>query len=129
MTQTRHNDGPSMSPPDPGHPNLCRHPELHVLRSGKSDSTADAVNTQRESYCVEPGIGLVQRLLIGGIHAYRAARVGRPSPCRFIPSCSAYGEEAIAVHGAAKGSVLTLKRITRCRPGGGFGVDLVPPRS
>jgi uncharacterized protein len=72
---------------------------------------------------------LVQRLLIGGIHVYQGARAGRPSPCRFMPSCSAYGEEAIAIHGAAKGSLLTLKRITRCRPGGGFGVDLVPPRT
>ena len=73
--------------------------------------------------------GLTQRLLVGCIHVYQAARAGRPSPCRFLPSCSAYGEEAIVVHGPVRGCVLTLKRIARCRPGGGFGVDLVPPRS
>lgn len=70
-----------------------------------------------------------RRLLVGGIHLYQGARAGRPSPCRFLPSCSAYGEEAIAVHGALRGSILTLKRIVRCRPGGGSGVDLVPPRT
>ena len=36
--------------------------------------------------------------------------------CRFIPTCSNYGIEAISRYGAFKGSVLTIKRIIRCNP-------------
>lgn len=67
-------------------------------------------------------------LLLLGIRGYRAARAGRPTPCRFLPTCSAYGLEAIEEHGALRGGWLTIRRIGRCRPGGGSGVDLVPPR-
>jgi putative membrane protein insertion efficiency factor len=46
--------------------------------------------------------------------------------CRFVPTCSQYGIEAIKKHGALKGSWLTLKRILRCNPWGGSGYDPVP---
>jgi putative membrane protein insertion efficiency factor len=46
--------------------------------------------------------------------------------CRFVPTCSQYGIEAIQKHGALKGSWLTLKRIARCNPWGGSGYDPVP---
>lgn len=46
--------------------------------------------------------------------------------CRFIPSCSNYGIEAISIHGSIKGSFLTVKRILRCNPLGKFGFDPVP---
>jgi uncharacterized protein len=46
--------------------------------------------------------------------------------CRFLPTCSAYADEAIRVHGAARGSVLAAKRICRCHPWGGAGYDPVP---
>lgn len=72
-------------------------------------------------------VSLLARAEISVIHAYQAVRAGRPSPCRFVPSCSAYGAEAIEVHGALRGSWLTARRIGRCRPGGGSGVDLIPP--
>ena len=49
-----------------------------------------------------------------------------PSACRYTPSCSAYGIEALKKHGAIKGSVLTIKRIMRCNPWGGHGEDPVP---
>ncbi len=38
------------------------------------------------------------------------------SNCRFAPSCSDYAKEAIAKHGAARGSLLALRRIVRCHP-------------
>ena len=47
--------------------------------------------------------------------------------CRYQPSCSHYGLEALRVHGALTGSWLTLRRILRCHPWGGYGYDPVPP--
>ncbi|MFN7175473.1 MAG: membrane protein insertion efficiency factor YidD [Thermaurantiacus sp.] len=46
--------------------------------------------------------------------------------CRFQPSCSAYGIEALRRHGAIPGLWLTLRRLARCHPWGGHGVDPVP---
>ncbi|HET9443440.1 MAG TPA: membrane protein insertion efficiency factor YidD [Acidimicrobiales bacterium] len=66
------------------------------------------------------------RALITLIHAYRGLRQGRPSPCRFVPSCSAYGLEAVSRHGATRGTWLTLRRLARCRPFGASGLDPVP---
>jgi len=49
-----------------------------------------------------------------------------PPSCRFYPSCSAYGMEAIRRYGAWKGGWLTLRRLARCHPWGGHGHDPVP---
>lgn len=46
--------------------------------------------------------------------------------CAFYPSCSAYGLEAVTVHGLLRGSMLTTWRILRCNPFSGGGVDPVP---
>ncbi len=46
--------------------------------------------------------------------------------CRYTPTCSQYGVEAIKKYGAFKGGWLTLKRIGRCNPWGGHGHDPVP---
>ncbi|WP_074587687.1 membrane protein insertion efficiency factor YidD [Pedobacter antarcticus] len=46
--------------------------------------------------------------------------------CRFTPTCSQYGIEAIKKHGPFKGGWLTLKRIGRCHPWGSHGHDPVP---
>ena len=47
--------------------------------------------------------------------------------CRFQPTCSAYALEALARHGAVRGSLLTVRRLSRCRPGAEPGYDPVPP--
>ena len=72
----------------------------------------------------------MRRLLIFFIACYRACL----SPfmgdnCRFYPSCSCYAQEAIATHGAMKGSYLSLLRVGRCHPWHEGGVDPVPPHS
>jgi putative membrane protein insertion efficiency factor len=60
------------------------------------------------------------------VRGYQALRVGRASPCRFVPSCSEYAVLALEEHGLLRGCVLAARRLLRCRPGGGFGYDPVP---
>ncbi len=70
--------------------------------------------------------GPVSRAMLRAIHGYQHVREGKLSPCRFTPSCSAYAAEAIEVHGPIRGGWLSFRRILRCNPFGGQGVDLVP---
>jgi uncharacterized protein len=46
--------------------------------------------------------------------------------CRFEPTCSEYAHQALCTHGPVRGLYLTLRRILRCRPRGGWGYDPVP---
>ena len=48
--------------------------------------------------------------------------------CRYHPTCSAYALEALAKHGALRGAWLAARRIGRCHPWGGSGIDEVPDR-
>jgi uncharacterized protein len=46
--------------------------------------------------------------------------------CRYTPTCSQYGIEALKKYGLIKGLWLTIKRVARCNPWGGHGHDPVP---
>jgi putative membrane protein insertion efficiency factor len=46
--------------------------------------------------------------------------------CRFEPSCSAYAEEAIRLHGAGRGTLMAARRLLRCQPFARGGIDPVP---
>jgi putative membrane protein insertion efficiency factor len=71
--------------------------------------------------------GAVATLLLLLIGAYRRWLSPLLGPrCRFIPSCSAYGLEAIGRHGPWRGSWLTLRRLLRCHPFTPCGCDPVP---
>ena len=50
-----------------------------------------------------------------------------PARCRFYPSCSAYALEAVATHGALRGTGLAIWRLLRCHPFHPGGYDPVPP--
>lgn len=67
-------------------------------------------------------------VLIGLIRLYQLTISPLLGPrCKYYPSCSAYGLEAVKVHGAARGSVLAAWRVLRCNPWSHGGVDDVPP--
>lgn len=70
---------------------------------------------------------VVARVLSVAIRGYQAVRAGRPSSCRYWPTCSDYALDALAVHGAGRGLGLVANRLLRCHPwarSGGF--DPVP---
>jgi len=70
----------------------------------------------------------VTRVLRAFVRIYQYLAVGRVSSCRFTPSCSTYAIEALEQHGALRGGWLSLRRLARCHPWGGFGYDPVPNR-
>lgn len=73
-------------------------------------------------------IGRAASILRLPILAYRLLLSPLLGPrCRFHPSCSMYALDALATHGALRGSWLTLRRLVRCQPWGGSGYDPVPP--
>ena len=75
-----------------------------------------------------PSTGRAARSVIRMIHVYQVARSGRPTGCRYLPSCSEYATEAIERYGTVRGGALAARRIARCTPWGGHGVDPVPDR-
>jgi hypothetical protein len=64
-------------------------------------------------------LGLI-RFYQGAISPFFGAK------CRYTPTCSAYGAEAIKKHGPFRGGWLTIKRFCSCHPWGGHGYDPVP---
>ncbi|MDV6238820.1 membrane protein insertion efficiency factor YidD [Trueperella bernardiae] len=71
----------------------------------------------------------VSRALQAGIRWYqRSISAGQPRRCRYQPTCSAYAFESIEVHGAIKGTLLSIWRLLRCNQWSKGGVDWVPEK-
>jgi uncharacterized protein len=69
----------------------------------------------------------MKRMLLAALRQYkRWISPMLPVSCRYLPTCSEYAIEAVEQHGAAKGSYLAARRLLRCHPFGGHGVDQVP---
>jgi uncharacterized protein len=67
------------------------------------------------------------RLALAAIRGYQILiRPLLTGSCRYLPTCSEYAAEAILTHGALRGGWLGLKRVLRCHPFGGAGLDPVP---
>ena len=70
---------------------------------------------------------ILTKVMVGLIVFYKTAISPLLMPaCRYYPTCSEYGLEAIKKHGPFKGGWLTIKRIVSCAPWGGHGHDPVP---
>ena len=72
-------------------------------------------------------MNIVSRIVAAPVRLYRLVF----SPwvgfnCRYQPTCSAYALEALEIHGALRGSWLTVRRLSKCHPFGGNGYDPVP---
>ena len=94
-----------------------RHPLSDPLPEPERPGAATALN------------GLVAALALALIRFYRRWISPLLGPrCRFLPSCSAYGLEAIQRHGPWRGGWLTLRRLSRCHPFTPCGCDPVPER-
>lgn len=73
---------------------------------------------------IKPATGSVLLGLIKGYQYLISPLLG--ASCRYTPTCSNYGAEAIRKYGPFRGGWLTFKRIMRCHPWGGHGHDPVP---
>jgi putative membrane protein insertion efficiency factor len=72
---------------------------------------------------------MAKKLLISLIRLYQVAISPlKPPSCRFYPTCSHYGMEAVERFGAFKGGWLTIKRILKCHPFHPGGFDPVPEK-
>jgi putative membrane protein insertion efficiency factor len=72
---------------------------------------------------------LCKSILIGLIRGYQillSPRIGQV--CRYYPTCSHYGLEAVKVHGAGKGSLLAAWRVMRCHPWATGGIEYIPAK-
>jgi len=69
-------------------------------------------------------LAYVLSLLVRGYRLILSPWIGHG--CRFQPTCSAYALEALQKHGGLKGGWLAARRIGRCHPWGGSGIDNVP---
>jgi putative membrane protein insertion efficiency factor len=86
----------------------------------------EVISSYSSTEGLDRAAGLVARAEIAVVRLYQVARRGHPSPCRYLPSCSQYAIQALARHGALRGSWLAARRIGRCHPWGGYGADPIP---
>ncbi|MGG3450698.1 MULTISPECIES: membrane protein insertion efficiency factor YidD [Bacillaceae] len=69
----------------------------------------------------------MKKLFLSLIHFYqKGISPLKPPTCRFYPTCSHYGYEAIQKHGTLKGGLMTIIRLCKCHPFHSGGVDYVP---
>jgi putative membrane protein insertion efficiency factor len=73
-------------------------------------------------------VSVPSRLLVALVRGYQWLPKPWADSCRYAPTCSEYGAQALAAHGALRGSALTVWRVLRCNPFTPGGFDPVPAR-
>jgi putative membrane protein insertion efficiency factor len=73
---------------------------------------------------IDAGIATIAIVAIGGYTKVLSALL--PGACRYVPTCSQYAVGALARHGFLRGAALAARRLARCHPLGGGGLDPVP---
>lgn len=105
-------------------------PPEAVIETGDPAEPAVGVPEQAGTAVKKPesaDLNLSTRFFIGMIRFYQTKLSAlTPGKCRYTPTCSAYGIEALQKYGTVKGLWLTFKRVLRCNPWGGHGEDPVP---
>ena len=100
---------------------------ITVLHSSALKNRGRVQLSTRTDGKIAPDADFSVRLALAAIRGYqlllRPLLTGR---CRYLPTCSEYAAEAIATYGALRGGWLGLKRVLRCHPFGGAGLDPVP---
>jgi len=71
---------------------------------------------------------MVKKFVIWLIRVYQKTPLSTHSLCRYHPTCSNYAITSIERFGLIKGGFLSIKRILRCGPWGGYGYDPVPDK-
>lgn len=94
---------------------------------GTNSMTVPPQPTSPANSPVVPAMSLPARFAHWLVRGYQSLFSGRPSPCRYVPTCSSYALDALEQRGFLRGSWLTVRRIARCHPWGGSGWDPVPP--
>ncbi len=94
----------------------------HKDSDPSKDNTSEKANVEKNN-----DEELSSALMIGTIRFYKSfISPLLPPACRFLPTCSQYGVQAIEEFGPTKGAILTAWRLLRCSPLGGRGYD--PPK-
>ena len=71
----------------------------------------------------------MKAIMLAAVRFYRCwISPGLPGSCRFVPTCSAFAQQALERHGAWKGTLLTAERLLKCHPFHPGGYDPVPER-
>lgn len=70
----------------------------------------------------------MKKIIISIINLYQKMPLKSHAMCRYIPTCSEYAKECINEYGTIYGGFLAIKRVLRCNPLGGSGIDPVPIR-
>ncbi|MFY8004032.1 MAG: membrane protein insertion efficiency factor YidD [Chitinophagaceae bacterium] len=72
------------------------------------------------SWLILPFLALIK------LYQYIISPILGGNKCRFTPTCSTYAVQALQKYGLIKGTWLAIKRISKCHPWGGHGIDEVP---
>lgn len=92
------------------------------------NASTDPVRTERDAAAAPAAMRAPARVAHAAVRLYQRLTAHRPSPCRYVPTCSSYALEAYEEHGFVRGTWLTARRLGRCHPWGRHGWDPVPKR-